>query len=142
MLHQQDIVSNLASTYFLRGDTKQFINDIPVYMENWYAAGGMYSTTSDLLKFANALYGYKLLKRETLNLMLKPGLDQYGYGLWIFSLKSGGKQYRVAQRPGGIMGANGVVLRFVDKDLTIILLSNTNMTDVDAFSFLIGRALI
>lgn len=142
MLYQQDIVRNLSNTYFKRDGTKPLVNDLPVFIENWYSAGAMYSTTSDLLKFSNALYGFKLLKPETLGLMLKPGLDNYGYGLWVPSIDIGGVQYRVAQRPGSVMGANGVLLRFLDKDLTVIILSNTNTTDIDAFSFLIGRTLI
>jgi CubicO group peptidase (beta-lactamase class C family) len=142
MLYQQDVVRNLANTYFKTGETKPLINDLPVYIENWYSAGGMYSTAADLLKFSNALYGSKLLKPETLSLMLKPGLDNYGYGLWIASIETGGKQYSVAHRPGSIMGANVVLLRFLNEDLTIIILSNTNATNIDAFSFLIGRTLI
>jgi CubicO group peptidase (beta-lactamase class C family) len=53
---------------------------MPVYMENWFAAGGMYSTTADLMKFANALYGGKLLSAASLDLMLTPRLDGYGFG--------------------------------------------------------------
>jgi hypothetical protein len=34
------------------------------------------------------------------------------------------------------------LLRFLSQDLTVVILSNTNATDIDAFSFLIGRALI
>jgi D-alanyl-D-alanine carboxypeptidase len=142
MLYQKDIVRKLANTYFKTGETKPLINDLPVYIENWYSAGGMYSTATDLLKFSKALYGFKLLKPETLSLMLKPGLDNYGYGLWIADIKVRGKEYRAAHRPGSIMGANVVLLRFLNEDLTIIILSNTNATDIDAFSFMIGRALI
>ena len=142
MLYQHQIVRNLANTYFKPDETKPLVNDLPVYIENWYSAGGMYSTTDDLNKFATALFGAKLLKSETLSLMLKSGLDDYGYGLWIASPKIGGKRYRVAHRPGRIMGANVVLLRFLNEDVTITILSNTNATDIDAFSFLIGRALI
>jgi CubicO group peptidase (beta-lactamase class C family) len=53
------------------------INDMPVYTQNWFAAGGMYSTTADLMKFADALYGGRLLSAASLDLMLKPGLDGY-----------------------------------------------------------------
>jgi D-alanyl-D-alanine carboxypeptidase len=142
MLYQKDVVRNLANTYLKTDEAKPLTNDLPVYIENWYSAGGMYSTAADLLKFSNALYGYKLLKPETLSLMLKPGLDDYGYGLWVASIDVAGKKYRVAHRPGRIMGANVVLLRFLDEGLTIIILSNTNATDIDAFSFLIGRELI
>ena len=142
MLYQKDVVRNLANTYWKTDETKPLINDLPVYIENWYSAGGMYSTTADLLKFSNALFGYKLLKPDTLSLMLKSGLDDYGYGLWVASIEVRGKQYRIAHRPGSIMGANVVLLRFLDEDLTIIILSNTNATNIDAFSFLIGRSLI
>ena len=142
MLYQRNVVRNLANTYWKIDETKPLINDLPVYIENWYSAGGMYSTSADLLKFSNALYGARLLKPETLSLMLKPGLDSYGYGLWVASAEVGGRQYKVAHRPGSIMGANVVLLRFLSEDLTIIILSNTNATDIDAFSFLIGRRLI
>jgi D-alanyl-D-alanine carboxypeptidase len=142
MLHQKDIVSNLANTYFKPDSTNALINELPVYVENWYSAAGMYSTAGDMLKFSNALFGAGLLKPETLSLMLKPGLDDYGYGLWVASIEVGGKRHKIAHRPGRIMGANVVLLRFLDEGLTIIILSNTNTTDIDAFSFLIGRALI
>jgi D-alanyl-D-alanine carboxypeptidase len=142
MLYQRDVVKNLANTYYKPGATQPLINDLPVYIENWYAAGGMYSTAGDLLKFSDALFGGRLLKPRTLSLMLRPGLDDYGYGLWVASTKIGGKTYRIAHRPGRIMGANGVWLRFLDEDLTVIILSNTNMTDIDAFAFLVGRAAI
>ena len=72
MLYQQEIVPNLAYTYFKPRGTTPLINDLPVYIQNWYSAGGMYSTAADLAKFADALYGSsKLLKRQT----LKPYAD-------------------------------------------------------------------
>jgi D-alanyl-D-alanine carboxypeptidase len=141
LLYQHNVLGNLANTYWKSDEVKPLINDLPVYIENWYAAGGMYSTSADLLIFSNALFGARLLKPETLNLMLKSGLDDYGYGLWIARPKLGGKPYRIAHRPGSIMGANVVLLRFLDEDLTIIILSNTNTTNIDEFSFLIGRTL-
>src|ERR1044072_7786562 len=142
MLYQQNVVRNLANTYWKTGETKPLINDLPVYIENWYSAGGMFSTTADLLKFSTALFGYKLLKPDTLSLMLKAGLGDYGYGPSAATVDIQGKPHKIAHRPGSIMGANTVLLRFLDEGLTIIILGNTNATDIDAFSFLIGRALI
>jgi D-alanyl-D-alanine carboxypeptidase len=141
MLYQQEIVPNLAYSYLKPGDSAALINDLPVYAQNWYSAGGMYSTATDLVKFADALYrSGKLLKPETLRLMLTPGLDNYGYGLWVTSTDVGGKPHRVAQRPGSIMGSNTLLLRYLDDDLTVVILSNTNATDIDAFGFFAGRA--
>jgi CubicO group peptidase (beta-lactamase class C family) len=139
MLYQNQIVERLASTYFKAGASVPLINDLPVYPENWYAAGGMYSTAADLMKFADALFGGRLLKPATLERMLTPGLDDYGYGVWVASGTIEGKRRRFAQRPGSIMGANTLLLRFLEDGLTIIILGNTNLTDIDGFGFLIAR---
>jgi D-alanyl-D-alanine carboxypeptidase len=141
MLYQQEIVPNLAHTYYKPGDASPLINDLPVYIQNWYSAGGMYSTAVDLATFADALYGSsKLLTRQTLDRMLTPGLDDYGYGVWVKDVDVRGKRHRVAQRPGSIMGADTLLLRFLDDDLTVVILSNTNATDIDAFGLLVGSA--
>lgn len=142
LLHQTDIVPRLAPTYFQREGAKTLENEMPTYIENWYAAGAMYSTAADLLKFANALFGAKLLKLETLNRMLTPGLNNYGYGVWIAYWDLGnGKKIRAVERPGGIIGANGVLFHILNKDTTIIILSNTNRTDLDDFPLQIAKVL-
>jgi CubicO group peptidase (beta-lactamase class C family) len=146
LLHQREIVLRLASTYFTPEKGAALINDMPVYTENWFAAGGMYSTTADLMKFARALYGGKLLSAASLDLMLKPGLDGYGFGVWIGNPTFGGKVYRNVNRPGGVMGANGSFYHFngvgFSKEINIVILSNTDLTDMDAFSWDIGKALL
>ena len=142
VLHQRDIVKGLASTYFYREDLKALSNDLPVYPENWYAAGAMYSTAADVLKFSDALFGSRLLKKETVALMTRPGLDDYGYGLWVYETKVGDRKYRVAKRPGRIMGAQSQLYRFLDEDVTVILLSNTGTTDLDEFVAEIGKRVV
>lgn len=140
MLRQRDVVERLAPTYLRPGPDQPFINDLPVLFENWYAAGAMYSTVDDLSRFADALYGGGLLKPATLAAMLTPGLDEYGYGLWIWDQKGDGRPFRAAVRFGGIMGANGVLYRVLSDDLTIVILSNTNATDLGEFADRIARA--
>jgi D-alanyl-D-alanine carboxypeptidase len=142
MLHWDAILERLAPTYFYRDDTKTLINDMPVYYENWYAAAGMYSTVTDLLTFADALYGRHLIKPDSLEKLLTPGLDEYGYGLWSYNFTRDGKTYKVAKRPGSVMGANGVLYRLLDRNTTIILLSNTNRTDLDVFAQKIADVLV
>lgn len=143
MLRQDTVMEKLASTYFYRDDTRTLINDLPVYIENWYAAGAMYSTTSELLTFANAVFaGERLLNAEMRGRLLAPGLDDYGYGLWSYTFRRNGREYRVAKRPGSIMGANAVLYRLVDGDATIVLLANTNQADLDVFAQRIANRLV
>jgi D-alanyl-D-alanine carboxypeptidase len=139
MLYQADIRDGLADTYFYQPETKTLVNDLPVYPENWYAAGGMFSTVHDLLKFANALFDGRLIRPDTLALMTSPGLDDYGYGVWSYKTKIGGRETRVIKRPGQIMGAQAQVYRLVDEDVTVIILSNTGTTDLDEFVAQIGK---
>jgi D-alanyl-D-alanine carboxypeptidase len=143
MMRFDAILPRLASTYFWRDDTGMLISDMPVYWENWYAAGGMYSTTADLLTFADALFGgERLLGAEARRRMLAPGQDDYGYGLWSYSFRRNGREYRVAKRPGSIMGANAVLYRLLDLDATVVILANTNRTDLDQFAQRIGNVLV
>jgi CubicO group peptidase (beta-lactamase class C family) len=138
----QAIVPRLAPTYMRADSAAPLQRDLPGYPENWWAAGAMYSTADDLLAFAHALYGGRLLRPATLRAMLTPGLDDYGYGLWIATQDVAGAKHRFAQRPGRIMGANVTLLRYLDDDVTVIVLGNTNVADIDAFGFFIGRTVI
>jgi D-alanyl-D-alanine carboxypeptidase len=134
MLRADAVLPRLASTYFFRPDTRTLMNDLPVYIENWYAAGAMYSTAADLLTFADALYGGRLLPPALLERMLAPGQDEYGYGLWSYAFERNGRRHRVAKRPGSIMGANTVLYRLLDENATVIILGNTNLADQDEFA--------
>jgi D-alanyl-D-alanine carboxypeptidase len=141
MALQQRIVPRLASTYY-SDEKAPLTNDLPVYAQNWYAAGGMYSTVDDLLVFAVALYGNRLVSAAKLAALLTPGLDDYGFGLWISTLDVSGRKHRFAQRPGRIMGANTLLLRMLDDDITIVILANTNLVDTDRLGFQIARQVI
>jgi CubicO group peptidase (beta-lactamase class C family) len=132
LVHQQNIITGLADTYFFRDDLGKLAPDLPVYMENWYAAGAMYSTVNDLRLFSDALFGRKLLKQASLNQMFVPGLDEYGYGLWVY--KDYGihkKNYTIVKRPGRIMGAQSMLFHILEEDATIIILSNAGTTSLD-----------
>jgi CubicO group peptidase (beta-lactamase class C family) len=142
LLYQHIILDSLADTYFYRDDLKQLVNDLPVYIENWYSSGAMYSTTNDLLKFSNALFGLKLVNKESLDLINKPGFDNYGFGVWINDYEIKNKKYTAVKRPGSIMGAQTMLMHFSKPDLTIIILSNTGTTNLDDFVLEISKQLI
>ena len=134
MMHWDRIVPRLAPTYFWREDQHRLAADMPVYWENWGASGGLWSTADDLARFADALYGGRLLRPAMMARLLRPGLDDYGYGLWSYSVTRQGRAHRVAKRPGSIMGANSVLYRLLDEGVTILLLANTNRVDLDVFA--------
>jgi len=141
--YQQVIIDKLADSYFFRGDINALVNDLPVYMENWYAAGAMYSTTGDVLKFCNALFGKKLLKQSSLDLMFSSGLDEYGYGVWVYkNYDIHHKMYTIVKRPGSIMGAQAMLFHILEDGSTIIILSNTGTISLDDFAAKIAEKVI
>lgn len=139
MVVQSDIIDSLAMTYFVRPGSKALSNDLPVYPEHWGAAGAMYSTPRDLARFADALFGKRLLTATSLQLMMRPGLEDYGYGAWSYTAKFGERTWHVFKRPGQIMGAQAQLYHIVEPDITIILLANAGTTDLDEFVARIGR---
>jgi D-alanyl-D-alanine carboxypeptidase len=141
MAKRLEIIPKLASTYYKDEETP-LGNDLPAYPENWYAAGGFCSTADDILAFAKALYGDQLMPPSRLEAMLAPGLDEYGFGQWISKLEVDGREHPFAQRPGRIMGANTLLLRLLDDDVTIVILANTNLVDTDRLGFKIARQVL
>jgi CubicO group peptidase (beta-lactamase class C family) len=142
MLYQHEVLDGLADTYFFRDDLKRLANDLPVYIENWYAAGAMYSTARDLLKFSDTLFGARLLKAETVALMLRPGLDDYGYGVWVYEVEINHKRRVVVKRPGRIMGAQSMLFRLLNDGVTIIILGNTDAVSLDDFAAEVGKRVV
>jgi len=142
LMRHQEVVPGLADAYSLGADRRTLQHDMPVYPENWYAAGALYSSAGDLLRFANALFGGRLIGRPMLDQMTTPGLDRYGLGLWVYDTKAGGVMHRVAKRPGHIMGTQSQLYRFLDSDLTVILLSNAGTMDLDDFVAAIGKRML
>ncbi|MBV9925742.1 MAG: beta-lactamase family protein [Acidobacteria bacterium] len=139
MLYQHDVLEGLADTYFFRDDVKRLSNDLPVYIENWYAAGAMYSTARDLLKFSDALFDARLLRAETLALMLRPGLDDYGYGVWVYAAEINHRRRWIVKRPGRIMGAQSMLFHLLDGGVTVIILGNTDAVSLDDFAAEVGK---
>ena len=135
MLFQYDIIENLADSYYTMNISIGLVNDLPVYIQNWYSAGAMYLTTSDLCKFSDALFSDRLLKQESFRQMINPGLDEYGFGLWIYDQEKNGKKHKVIKRPGDIMGTKSMFVYLPDESLSVIILANTDSADLDDFTY-------
>jgi CubicO group peptidase (beta-lactamase class C family) len=85
-------------------------------------AGALYSTTHDLMKWNEALYGGKLLKAESLALMTTPVLKDNGFGLFIRN--EAGRQ--LIQHSGGIQGFNTYLAWDPETRSSIVVLGNMN----------------
>jgi hypothetical protein len=103
----------------------------------------MYSTSNDLLKFSDALFHGDLLCSSTLKLMLQTSSvsDYWAHGLEVLSLKRKDKELKSAYRQGGCQGTNTSINYFIDVDLTIIILANTNKVASQEFKEL-NRAIV
>lgn len=118
------IIKNRATGYRqLPGDP---ITNVPyAEMVGLYAAGGIYSTTGDLLLWDKALYTDKLLSRKSLDEMFTPFKDMlpgkgYAYGWW--TSKKFDRQ-EIAHG-GNLAGFITYIARFPSERVTVIVLSN------------------
>jgi CubicO group peptidase (beta-lactamase class C family) len=99
-------------------------------------AGSIYSTVEDLFKFDQALYSDKLISKKSGNLMFSSNTG-YGYGWFIRQIPGVGK---VVYHEGGIPGYNGLLFRAVERNYSVVLLSNN---DADgAFTQQITKSII
>ena len=87
-----------------------------------YAAGSLYSSVDDLLKWDQALYGTKVLSEASKEKMWTPNLSDYGYG-WMISKRFG---FQAVEHGGGINGFNTMIIRIPEKKLLAVVLSNVN----------------
>jgi len=86
------------------------------------SAGGLYSTTEDLLRWEQGLFGGKLLSAASLQKMTTPYKSDYAFGLLVHT--AGG--HKVIEHNGGIEGFNTVLRYFPDDKLTVAVLGNEN----------------
>ncbi len=128
-------VPGLVRSYTGGTSGKALTEDEAYLPENYFAAGAMYSTAADLLKFDTALFTGRLLRPKTAELMLKfyPELGYTAYGLWG-SDGYGSFGERFYYRTGGILGSTSNWIRTIANKKTIIVMSNTNATDLFALS--------
>lgn len=87
-----------------------------------YAAGSLYSTVDDLLKWDQALYGTSVLSEASKQKMWSPNKGDYGYG-WAIAKRFG---TTAIEHGGGINGFNSMLIRLPEKKLTAIVLANAN----------------
>ncbi len=89
-------------------------------MNQPYAAGSLYSTVRDMLKWDRALEAGKPLSKESMAAMFTPFKDNYAYG-WSIGDYKGHKQ---VGHGGGINGFMTDFLRFPEDGVCVAVLCN------------------
>ena len=99
------------------------------------SAGGLYSTTEDLLRWEQGLFGGKLLSPASLAKMTTPFKQDYAFGLGV-STENG---HKVIEHNGGIQGFNTALAYYPDDKLVIAVLGNLNGGAPDQIAASLGK---
>jgi CubicO group peptidase (beta-lactamase class C family) len=87
-----------------------------------FSAGGLYSTTEDLARWEQGLFGGKTLSPASLQKMTTPFQHNYAFGLSVTTLNG----HRMIEHTGGIEGFNTALAYYPEDKLTVVVLSNLN----------------
>jgi CubicO group peptidase (beta-lactamase class C family) len=98
------------------------VNAAFIHMSIPHAAGALYSTTEDLLRWEQGLFGGKLISATSLAKMTTPFKGNYALGVMVQT--AGGRT--VVQHGGGIEGFNTFLAYYPDSKLTVAVLANLN----------------
>jgi CubicO group peptidase (beta-lactamase class C family) len=132
-------VKSLAVGYDSR-DGEIYIKARPNYTSFALGSGDMYSTVEDLLKWDKALYGDKYLSGSSKEQIFN-GADEdfghYGYGFRVIDYKKqDSKNSGTLVRHGGSMiGYLANVHRYLDDQITVIVLSNLRPSPIRDITF-------
>lgn len=122
-----NIISHLASGYNLTsGREWRKAKQFPIH--NNFSAGGIYSTTYDMLKWNEALLSGKIINSESFKKMHQPNHGDFGagYGIFIDNLYG----HKIHQHQGALEGYNTYMARYPEDDICVIVLCNKD-TNLD-----------
>lgn len=137
IISEADIIPNRAAGYRLvKGELKN--QEWVAPMVNTTADGSLYFSILDLAKWDAALYTEKLLKRSILDQMWtparlkngQPNKDGYGFG-WYMEEKHG---HHWIGHTGAWQGFKSVIARYVDDQLTVVVLANLEQAKPSAIA--------
>ena len=93
-----------------------------IHMSVPHAAGALYSTTGDLLRWEQGLFGGKVVSPASLVKMTTPFKNDYALGVVVQTSKG----QKVIQHAGGIDGFNTFLAYYPDDKMTVAVLANIN----------------
>jgi len=132
------VLKKRADGYGYNRDQKRYTNSDFLDMSLPHAAGSLYSTVRDLYKWHRGLSAGKLLSKGSLEKMFKPERSNYGYG-WVLEKA---KDQVWAGHGGGIFGFSTMILRTVEGDTAIVVLSNVENGEAAAVARQLRDALL
>jgi hypothetical protein len=136
------IIKNRAAAY--SKNEKGFINAEPLSMTLPYAAGSLQSTVEDLYKWNQAVQGYKLVKKESLDkaftsYILADGKKTgYGYGWGLGNLQGS----QTIEHGGGIPGFLTQGIYLPKEDVFVAVFSNCDCNGPEDVAVKLGALAI
>jgi CubicO group peptidase (beta-lactamase class C family) len=131
--------AGIAVGYSYNGFEAEYVNPSLAY-----SAGGMYSTVEDLYQWDRSFYTAELIPSELIDAIFTPYIStsyfpaappyeqvSYGYG-WFAGERMG---HRVAGHGGSYNGFRALIEHYPDDEITIIVLSNLESSDIAVTTF-------
>lgn len=140
VIDEARVIPNLAYGYhnytFGRGSHRDTLRNDTRYLSNYAGAGAIYSTVADLYKLITALQTNKLLSAKMTALMLKPQHAEFidyarGYPATGFYYNDKTFPKPILERRGSIDGFNSVVLTNENFAKVVIILTNTDTSNLE-----------
>ncbi|MFI5387676.1 MAG: serine hydrolase [Fimbriimonadales bacterium] len=93
-----------------------------IHMSIPFSAGGLYSTTGDLLRWEEGLFGGKVLSAASLAKMTTPFKNEYACGVSVHTVNG----HKAIEHGGGIEGFSTFLAYYPEDKLTVVALANRN----------------
>lgn len=103
-------------------EDKNQVNAGFIHMSIPFAAGALYSTTEDLLRWEQGLFGGKVVSAASLEKMTTPFKQNYAFGLAVETVDG----HKEIHHGGGIEGFNTELAYYPDDKLVVVVLANLN----------------
>lgn len=132
------IIKEFAQGYCLKNN--EMVKSKYRDMSNAHASGALYSTIEDLYIWDRALYSEKLISKESIEKMFTEFKANYGFGWGIVDVFD----HKMIAHSGEIDGFTSNISRFINDDISIIILSNfeqspINRINIDLISMVFGK---